>query len=74
MNQIVAWIRRHQIIAFYLITFGITWGLGFSYLAVYRGQVLLAPLAFVATCGPALAGILISAVCNTQPREGSQRT
>ncbi|MCK7461761.1 MAG: hypothetical protein MZU84_06725 [Sphingobacterium sp.] len=32
------------------------------------------PLAFIATCGPALAGIIISTICNTQPREGTKRT
>ncbi len=75
MKKITDWIKRHQIIAFFAITFGITWGLGFSYAAVMKkGIFLLAPLAFIATCGPALAGIIISAVCNTQPREGSKRT
>lgn len=74
MNHITDWIKRHQIIAFFGITFVITWGLGFAYLGMYQGEFLLAPLAFIATCGPALAGMLISAVCNTQPREGSKRT
>ncbi|NTW12193.1 MAG: CPBP family intramembrane metalloprotease [Anaerolineales bacterium] len=74
MNHFATWIRRHQIIAFFAITFAITWGLGFSYVALYKGKFLLAPLAFIATCGPALAGIIISAICNTQSREGSKRT
>lgn len=74
MNHLSDWIKRHQIIAFFVITFGITWGLGFSYGAVMnKGIFLLAPLAFIATCGPALAGIIISAICNTQPREGAKR-
>ncbi|NTU56523.1 MAG: hypothetical protein HGA79_09775, partial [Anaerolineales bacterium] len=62
MNHFATWIRRHQIIAFFAITFAITWGLGFSYVALYKGKFLLAPLAFIATCGPALAGIIISAI------------
>jgi membrane protease YdiL (CAAX protease family) len=74
MNHFATWIRRHQIIAFFAITFAITWGLGFSYVALYKGKFLLAPLAFIATCGPALAGIIISAICNTQSREGGKRT
>ena len=74
MNYLSDWIKRHQIIAFFAITFAITWGLGFSYVALYKGKFLLAPLAFIATCGPALAGIIISAICNTQSREGSKRT
>jgi hypothetical protein len=74
MNHLVDWIKRHHIITFFAITFTISWGLGFSYLAVYKGEFLLAPLAFIATCGPALAGIIISTICNTQPREGTKRT
>ena len=34
MNRIASWIKRHQIVAFFIITFAITWGLGFSYAAV----------------------------------------
>jgi len=74
VTGLVSWIKGHQIISFFLITFAITWGLGFSYIAVYNGNFLLAPLAFLATCGPALAGIIISAICNNRPKQGSKRT
>ena len=74
MDKLTGWIRSHQITAFFILTFAITWGLGFSYSAIYKGRFLLAPLAFIATCGPALAGIGISAISNTYPREGKKRT
>ena len=74
MNTLSGWIRRHQVIAFFAITFAISWGLGFSWDAVLnRDQGLLLPLAFVATCGPGLAGIIVSAVINTQPKQGSRK-
>jgi membrane protease YdiL (CAAX protease family) len=74
MEKLIGWIRRHQLVAFYAITFVITWGLGFSYNAVMRqDKVWLIPLASIATCGPALAGIMVSAVCNTEPKTGSRR-
>jgi membrane protease YdiL (CAAX protease family) len=74
MHRLIDWIKHHQVVSFFIITFAITWGLGFSYGAVFkRNQFLLLPLAFVATCGPGLAGILISALTNTQPRQGSRR-
>jgi uncharacterized protein len=73
MNKLIEWIKRHQVVAFFILTFAISWGLGFSYIAVYKGMFLLAPLAFIATCGPALAGIIISAITNTQSREGRRR-
>ena len=74
MNHLVDWIRRHQIIAFFAITFVITWGLGFSYSAVLNtGMVFLFPVVAVATCGPGLAGIIVTAITNTQPKQGTKR-
>jgi membrane protease YdiL (CAAX protease family) len=74
MYKLTDWIKRHQVVAFFAITFAITWGLGFSYGAVLkRGQFLLAPLLFLATCGPALAGIILTAVANTEPRQATGR-
>ena len=75
MNKLTDWIKRHQVAAFFIITFAISWGLGFSWGAVLkRNQFLLLPLAFVATCGPGLAGIIVTAVTNTQPRQGPRKT
>src|SRR5512136_833083 len=74
MNKVTNWVKEHQVIAFFILTFAITWGLGFSYAAVMNKKVfLLAPLVFVATCGPALAGIIITAITNTQPWEGKRK-
>jgi membrane protease YdiL (CAAX protease family) len=74
MYKLTDWIKRHQVVAFFVITFAITWGLGFSYGAVLkRGQFLLLPLVYLATCGPALAGIILTAVTNTEPRQGTRK-
>lgn len=54
------WIRFHQLTAFFFLSFLITWGLGFSYKAVMSGKYLVLPLMFLATCGPALAGIMVA--------------
>jgi membrane protease YdiL (CAAX protease family) len=68
MNKLTNWIRNHQLIAFFLITFTISWGLGFSYYAMNTpGQEFLIPLAAVATCGPALSGIIVTRISNTEP-------
>ena len=75
MNKLTDWIKRHQIAAFFIITFVITWGLGFSCDTVLnKGADLLAPLVIIATCGPALAGIIVSSICNNQPKQGKKRT
>jgi len=74
MNKPINWIRQHQVTAFFIITFTIMLGLGFSWNAVLnQDQGLLLPLAFVSACGPGLAGIIVSAISNTQPREGSRK-
>jgi len=74
MIKLTDWIKHHQVAAFFIITFAISWGLGFSWGAIFkRNQFLLLPLAFVATCGPGLAGIIITAVTNTQPRQGPRK-
>jgi membrane protease YdiL (CAAX protease family) len=74
MKNITDWIKHNQIVAFFITTFAITYGLGFSYSGFLKqGQFLLAPLVMIATCGPALAGIIISAVTNTQSRYGTRR-
>jgi membrane protease YdiL (CAAX protease family) len=74
MYKLADWIKRHQIVSFFVITYAITWGLGFSYGAVLQhGRFMLAPLFFIATCGPALSGIIITAVTSTEPRQGARR-
>ena len=74
MTKLTGWIKRHQIAAFFTLTFAISWGLGFSWGAVLkRDQALLLPLAFITACGPGLAGIIISAVINTQSRQGPRQ-
>jgi membrane protease YdiL (CAAX protease family) len=74
MNKITKWIKQHQVAAFYILAFAITWGLGFSYGAVVkRSQHRLSPLVSLASCGPALAGMIIATVINTKPKQGSRK-
>jgi uncharacterized protein len=74
MKKVTDWIKRHQITAFFILTFAISWGLGFTLDPVMnKGSFLLAPLAFIAICGPALAGIIISSLCNDQPIQSAKK-
>jgi membrane protease YdiL (CAAX protease family) len=74
VKPIIEWIRSYPIVAFFATTFAITWGLGFSYIAVLKHNVeLLIFLASIATCGPALAGILVTSAGNREPRSGSKK-
>ena len=67
------WIGCHQVTAFFIITFVITWGLGFSYKAVMSGKYLLLPLMFLATCGPALAGIMVASISGSNQPSAKKR-
>jgi membrane protease YdiL (CAAX protease family) len=74
MSKIKDWLKHHQVLSFFIITFVITWGLGFSYSASQvKGIFLLFPVASLATCGPAFAGIIITAAINSSPRQGSSK-
>jgi membrane protease YdiL (CAAX protease family) len=74
MNKVRHWITSHPITAFFIITFTITWGLGYTWILVEKEEIfLLAPLAFIGALGPALAGIIISVISNTQPKQGTKR-
>ncbi|NIO48582.1 MAG: hypothetical protein GTN73_03960 [Candidatus Aminicenantes bacterium] len=49
MKKLIIWVKYHQLISFFILTFLITWGFGFSYEAVMRqGKIILVPLAFLA--------------------------
>ncbi|MHC1774928.1 MAG: CPBP family intramembrane glutamic endopeptidase [Lentimicrobium sp.] len=65
INKLFKWTAGHQVTAFFILTFAITWGLGFSYISVMRGKYLALPLMFTATCGPALAGIIVACIAGT---------
>ncbi len=68
MNKLTDWIKQHQIVAFFAITFAISWGLWipFTDALINRGADFLFPLLVIATCGPALAAIIVTAISNTK--------
>jgi uncharacterized protein len=74
MKRITDWIKHHQVLAFFLITFMISWGLGYTWvLVVNKSMFLFAPMTAITMVGPALAGIIISRIINTQPKQGTKR-
>lgn len=73
IKNLFRWIASHQVTSFFIITFMITWGLGFSYIAVMREKYLFLPLMFLATCGPALAGIIVACISGSGRQETRKR-
>ena len=75
VNKLTFWIEHHQVLAFFIITFLISWGLGYTWVLVMKkGMFLFAPLTVVTMVGPAIAGIIISQMINSQPKQGTKRT
>ena len=76
MNKLTELIKRHQVVAFFVLTFAISWGLWIPFLPlIYSGkQPLLAPLLIFAAYMPALAGIAITRIIDPQPRGGSRKS
>ena len=73
-NRIKEMIKRYQLVSFFSLTFLFTWGLGFSYSAVIKdAQYILSPLVFIATCEPALAGIVVSTTINFESKQDSTK-
>jgi membrane protease YdiL (CAAX protease family) len=74
MKKLTDWVKDKQLTSFFVLTFLITWGLGFSYRAVMQqGKFLLVPLVFIATCGPALAGIIITVTAASSKKAAGKR-
>jgi len=76
LNNVKKWIKQHQIISFFILTFVISWGLWIPLIPLIFGRKLfmLLPLAMIALFGPALAGIIISAIVNPEPRQDRSKT
>ena len=75
MKRVSELIRERPILSFFVIVFVITWGLGFSYNAVLnRDTVILIPLVSIATCGPAIAGIIIARVTAGRQKVGRRKS
>lgn len=75
INTVTEIIKRHQVVAFFVLTFAISWGLWIPFLPlVFSGQQpLLTPLVIFAAFGPAMAGMVVTSIIDLQPRQGSRK-
>ncbi len=75
MNALRGWIKRHQVAAFFIISFAITWPVFILVFFVFPGnqfvQVLTGGL--FGAFSPALAAMLISAIVEPQPKRPSSK-
>jgi membrane protease YdiL (CAAX protease family) len=75
VKKLAEWIKQHQVAAFFVLTFAISWGLWIPLVPLVfgRGLYILLPLAMAGVFGPALAGIILSAVVRPAPRLGRRK-
>lgn len=66
MNKLKEWIKQHQLIAFFILTYLITWLLMAPYLLT-GGNELFGILIIVGIFGPALTNIIISRIVEPVP-------
>lgn len=73
MTKLMEYLKRHQLIAYFVLTYVITWTLLFIVQPFYLGgQKILAPLISLAVFAPALVSIGLSAIIAPRPRQGSR--
>lgn len=73
MNAIGRWIQRHQVIAFIILTFLITWPGFYLVFFMFPENDLVQVTGFLAVFSPAFSAMLISAVVDPRPKQGSGR-
>jgi membrane protease YdiL (CAAX protease family) len=74
VKKITDWIRRHQVLAFFILTFTITWPVFILYYFIfpldrYVGTFLMHPAIF----SPALVAMLIAAIAEPHPKSESSK-
>ena len=73
MNNLTEYIKRHQLIAYFGLTYTFSWALWIPLQKlVLDGQEVLKPLISLGIFGPALVGIGLSALLHPRPRQGSR--
>jgi membrane protease YdiL (CAAX protease family) len=74
MTKLTEYLKRHQLIAYFVLTYALTWALLIAFQPLYlEGQRIVAPLISLGIFAPALLGIGLSAVINPRPRQGSRK-
>ncbi len=72
MKRIAEWIKKHQVVAFFIIAFAITWPGLFLYYFIFPGNQIVEILCSQVVFSPALAAMLISAIAEPSPKSGSR--
>jgi membrane protease YdiL (CAAX protease family) len=75
MTNLTAYLKRHQLIAYFVLTYGFSWVLWISFQQlVLDGRNSLMPFISLGVFAPALVGIGLSALLKPRPRQGSRKS
>ena len=74
MANLIEYLKRHQLIAYFVLTYVFMWTLLILVQPLYlEGQRIVAPLLSLAVFAPALVSMGLSAVIKPRPRQGSRK-
>lgn len=74
MTNLIEYLKRHQLLAYFVLTYAVSWGLLILFQPLYlEGQRTVAPLISLGIFAPALVSIGLSAVLKPHPRQGSRK-
>ena len=74
MTTLAEYLKRHQLIAYFVLTYLCTWVILIVFQPIYlEGQRMVAPLMSLGIFAPALVSIGLSAVLKPRSREGSRK-
>lgn len=68
MSRLAEWIRRHQVLTFFVGAFGITWPGFFFVFFLFPGNQILEALCMPIVFSPALAAMLVSGIAEPRPK------
>lgn len=68
VKRLAGWIRRHQVLAFFLLAYGMTWPGFFLVFFVFPGNDIVEALSLPVVFSPALAAMLISGIADPHPK------
>jgi len=74
MTKLIEYLKRHQLIAYFILTYVFTWALLLLLQSLFlEGLKIVAPLISLGIFGPALVSIGLSAILDPRPRQGSHK-
>ena len=74
MKNLKEFIKRHQLISFFVLTYAFSWAIWLIFQPIYlEGGIIAVPIIMVGIFGPALVSIILSAVIQPGEKQGNRK-